>query len=105
MVIRSRAGFPTSGQASLDKPNEILIQSSHGDFDVTFDGVTQTVASGKAYRAVISQSTATVGQKEKTVRKNNHRELTLAIAIVVIEIAVFWYVNKTLTVSPSKPSE
>jgi hypothetical protein len=59
VTVHSRLGVPTRGQVTFVNSTALLVKSIYGDFDVTFDGVTQTIANGKAYQAVISQSTGT----------------------------------------------
>src|SRR5579862_1265212 len=104
VAIRSRAELPASGLVGLISPNELLVQSIHGDFEITFDGITQTIASGKAYRALISQSTGTGDKNQATGMTNPHRDLKLAIVVAVTEGLVFLYINHILDESPSNPS-
>lgn len=85
VIVHSRTGVPARGQVALVNPTELLVQSIHGDFDITFGGVTQTIASGKAYRAVISQSTGTTNKNQHTGMTNPHWDLKLAIAVAVTE--------------------
>lgn len=107
-VIRSRAGVPTHGRVTVVKPGELLVSSIHGPFDITVDGVTQTIADGQSYRALITEAKDPFndgGQGVQPTVRTHRRllELILIGAAIAIAIGIGFYINHELTESPNTP--
>ncbi len=107
IAIRSRVGVPAHGRVTWVAPNELRVESIHGDFDITFEGVTQTIADGKSYRALITQDSAKLEPGEAEAERSPRKTLKLILIIggVVGGTVGGLYINHVLTESPSDPSK
>lgn len=107
IAIRSRTGVPAHGRVTWVNPNELAGISIHGDFDITFEGITQTIADGKSYRALISQETAKLEGSETKAGRSPRKTLKLLLIVggLVGGVVGGWYINHVLTESPSDPSK
>lgn len=107
IAIRSRLGVPAHGRVTWVKADELTVESIHGDFDITFDGVTQTIADGKSYRALISQDKAKLEGNEAQAKRSPRKALKLLLIIGAVAGGAVGglYINHVFTESPSDPSQ
>ena len=107
IAIRSRLGVPAHGRVTWVKADELTVESIHGDFDITFDGVTQTIADGKSYRALISQDKAKLEGNEAQAKRSPRKALKLLLIIGAVAGGAVGglYINHVFTESPSDPSK
>lgn len=107
IAIRSRLGVPAHGRVTWVKADELMVESIRGDFDITFEGITQTIADGKSYRAVISHETAKLEGNEAQAARSPRKALKLLLIIGAVAGGAVGglYINHVLTESPSDPSK
>jgi hypothetical protein len=106
VIIHSRTGVPAHGRITSVKSGELLVSSIKGPFDITVDGVTQTIADGKSYQALISQDKGTLEPGQAKVKPSPRKTLKLVLFIggLVGAAATGWYINQILDESPSTPT-
>ena len=57
VVLRSRDGQPSHGRVSIVAPNELVVTSFKGPFELSLDGDTREVADGTSYRVTLQEDT------------------------------------------------
>jgi len=103
-IIRTRSGVPAHGRVTFVKAAELEISSIRGPFDITFEGVTQTIADGKSYEVRIEDDAAepTPGLAGPAVTGGKRKLILLLISLAAAS-GVGYYINQELTESPSTP--
>jgi hypothetical protein len=107
MLIRSRPGVAARGEVEMITPENLRVSSIEGTFDFTFDGVTETVASGKSYQATVTQDTPAnpdyFPHESLKAEHHPHEKLTWILLGIAGGIVGGYFVNQCLTESPSTP--
>lgn len=105
-LIHSRPGVPARGEVEMITPQNLRVTSVEGTFDFTFDGITETVASGKSYEALLTEDSANpdpYGHEHISASHRPHKKLNWILLGIAASIVGGYYLNQYLTESPSTP--
>lgn len=106
-VIRPAASQAVVAQVTRVSPSELLLSSSKGALEVTFDGEVTTIAAGSSYRMLLDPAAADpqgpAGTRPAGKSKRRAVFVLLAVAGTATGIAIAAVHGSSSPVSPSAP--
>jgi hypothetical protein len=103
-TIRSKPGQRAYGQVTIVGPEELVVSSFKGSFEVEFDGEAHTIAEGNAYRIVAEPGTSDSqmpGPQAGTIPTQKKKTTLFFIGIATGTFFGFWIYHE-MTESSSK---
>jgi hypothetical protein len=104
-VVRPRGAEATLAQITRVSPSELLLSTSKGALEVTFNGETTTLAEGSSYRMLLDPAEAQVPQGNRPAGRARNRAIfvVLGAAATITGIAIAISQSSSSPVSPSAP--